>query len=103
MGIFGSRFRLSSNGYFMELRGPAGHGGSHAARRSSASSPPTGRSLADCSGSWPSGPTATMSNTRSHRGDGMYLGRCFLTDEHEVGLLWAAVPRQPPHVLLRSG
>ena len=23
MGIFGSRFRLSPNGYFMELRGPA--------------------------------------------------------------------------------
>ena len=34
--------------------------------------------------------------------DGMYLGRCFLTDEHEVGLIWAKYKRLPA-VLLRSG
>ena len=27
--------------------------------------------------------------------DGMYLGRCFLTDEHEVGLLWAQYKAHP--------
>ncbi len=27
--------------------------------------------------------------------DGMYLGRCFLTHEHEVGVLWAAYKGHP--------
>jgi hypothetical protein len=27
--------------------------------------------------------------------DGMYLGRCFLTDEHEVGVLWAKYKAHP--------
>jgi hypothetical protein len=27
--------------------------------------------------------------------DGMYLGRCFLMDEHEVGVLWAEYKRHP--------
>jgi hypothetical protein len=27
--------------------------------------------------------------------DGMYLGRCFLIDEHEVGLLWAEYKAHP--------
>ena len=27
--------------------------------------------------------------------DGMYLGRCFLADEHEVGVLWAKYKEHP--------
>lgn len=30
-----------------------------------------------------------------HPRDGMYLGRCFLTDEHEVGVLWAEYKAHP--------
>jgi len=30
-----------------------------------------------------------------HSRDGMYLGRCFLTDEHEVGLAWAKFKPHP--------
>jgi hypothetical protein len=27
--------------------------------------------------------------------DGMYLGRCFLMDEHEVGMVWARYKEHP--------
>ena len=30
-----------------------------------------------------------------HQRDGMYLGRCFLMDEHEVGMLWAKYKEHP--------
>jgi hypothetical protein len=30
-----------------------------------------------------------------HPRDGMYLGRCFLIDEHAVGVLWAQLKEHP--------
>jgi hypothetical protein len=31
----------------------------------------------------------------TYQKDGMYLGRCFLSDEHEVGLVWAEYKEHP--------
>ena len=96
-----SPFRLSANGYFMEIAGPASYKnkpwyeGRGAARRSYASSPRTSRS-------WPMSfvelaerPDCYYVKYSTYQKDGMYLGRCFLMDEHEVGLLWAKYKEHP--------
>ncbi len=95
MGIFGSRFRLSSNGYFMELRGPAWYKGEQCCEKKLCFVATDRALLADLLGELAERPDCYYVKYSITPRDGMYLGRCFLTDEHEVGLLWAKLKGHP--------
>ena len=95
MGIFGSRFRLSSNGYFMELRGPAWTRGEQCCQKKLCFVATDRALLADLLGELAERPDCYYVKYSITPRDGMYLGRCFLTDEHEVGLLWAEYKGHP--------
>ena len=95
MGIFGSRFRLSSNGYFMELRGPAWTKGEQCCQKKLCFVATDRRLLADLLGELAERPDCYYVKYSITPRDGMYLGRCFLTDENEVGVLWAKYKGHP--------
>src|SRR4051812_7381628 len=95
MGIFGSRFRLSSNGYFMELRGPAWTRAEQCCEKKLCFVATDRLLLAELLGELAERPDCYYVKYSISPRDGMYLGRCFLTDEHEVGLLWAKYKAHP--------
>jgi hypothetical protein len=51
--------------------------------------------LADVLGQLAERPDGAFVKYSVHPRDGMYLGRCFLKDEHEVGVLWAEYHGHP--------
>ena len=51
--------------------------------------------LADVLGQLAERPDCWYVKYSTYQKDGMYLGRCFLMDEHEVGVVWAQYKEHP--------
>ena len=90
-----SRFRQSRNGYFMEAHGPAAYDGSTCCEKKLCFVATDQTLLADVLRQLAERPDCYYVKYSVTPRDGMYLGRCFLTDEHEVGVLWAQYHEHP--------
>jgi hypothetical protein len=96
-----SPFRPTSNGYFMEIPGPACYRKSPWYKSTGGCQKKlcfvaTDQSLlADVLRQLAERPDCYYVKYSVHPRDGMYLGRCFLMDEHEVGVLWAKYKEHP--------
>jgi hypothetical protein len=94
-------FRLTSDGYFMECLGPAWHKQKpwYAPKRycnKKLCFVATDQALlADVLGQLTERPDCYYVKYSVYPRDGMYLGRCFLLGEQEVGLLWAEFKTHP--------
>ena len=83
-------FRLSSNGYFMEIRGPAWYRERRwfeqqgNCQKKLCFVATDQALLADVLGQLAERPDCYYVKYSTYQKDGMYLGRCFLMDEHEV-------------------
>jgi hypothetical protein len=94
-------FRRSSNGYFMEITGAAWYRKKPWYKRKGGCPKKlcfvaTDQSLlADVLRQLAERPDCHYVKYSVHPRDGMYLGRCFLADECEVGKLWAKFKRHP--------
>jgi hypothetical protein len=95
MWKFGSRFRLPSNGYFMELRRLTWNKGKGYCNKKLCFVATDQAILAELLGKLAQRPDCYYVKYSVISRDGMYLGRCFLMDEHEVGLLWAKYKGHP--------
>jgi len=96
-----SPFRLTSNGYFMEIPGPAWYQKKPWYKRRGGCQKKlcfvaTDQSLlADVLRQLAERPDCYYVKYSTYQKDGMYLGRCFLMDDHEVGVLWAKYKDHP--------
>ena len=95
MSQFGDPFRPSRDGYFMEIRGPAWYEGKRGSQKKLCFVATDRALLADVLRRLAERPDCCYVKYSVHPRDGMYLGRCFLTDEHEVGVLWAEYKAHP--------
>jgi hypothetical protein len=91
-----SPFRQTPNGYFMEIRGPAWNQKPCCQKKLCFVASDQAR-LAELLGQLAERSDCVYVKYSVEPRDGMYLGRCFLMDEHEVGLLWAKY-KAHPHV-----
>jgi hypothetical protein len=89
------RFRPTLNGYFMELRGPAWIMGERGCNKKLCFVATDRALLADVLFQLAERPDCYYVKYSVHPRDGMYLGRCFLTDEHEVGVIWNEFKAHP--------
>jgi hypothetical protein len=90
-----SPFRLSSNGYFLEIRGPASDQGKGFSEKKLCFVARDQSLLADILRQLAQRPDCSYVKYSVAPRDGMYLGRCFLIDEHDVGVLWAKYKEHP--------
>jgi hypothetical protein len=88
-------FRATADGYFMEIRGPAWHRQERVCRKKLCFVATDQALLADVLRQLAGRPDCYYVKFSIHPRDGMYLGRCILTDEHEVGRLWAHYKPHP--------
>jgi hypothetical protein len=94
-------FRLSSNGYFMEIWGPASYEQTRwykpkrYCQKKLCFVATDQALLADVLRQLAERPDCHYVKYSIHPRDGMYLGRCFMMDEHEVGMLWAKYKAHP--------
>jgi hypothetical protein len=94
-------FRLSSNGYFMEITGPAFYDkkawfkNKRGCQQKLCFVATDLALLADVLGQLAERPDCWYVKYSTYQKDGMYLGRCFLMDEHEVGVVWAKYKDHP--------
>ena len=94
MGEDNKRFQRTLNGYFMHLHGPAWERGPGCNKKLCFVA--TDRAfLADVLLQLAERPDCRYVKYSVYPRDGMYLGRCFLKDEHEVGALWAEFKSHP--------
>ena len=94
MSLVDRRFRPAMNGYFMELRGPAWRADKECCQKKLCFVATDRAFLAEVLRELAERPDCYYVKYSTVARDGMYLGRCFLTDEIAVGLLWA---RYKPH------
>jgi hypothetical protein len=88
-------FRPTPDGYFMARRGPA-WGGPRPHCPKKLCFVATDRALlAEILGQLAERPDCDFVKFSLYQKDGMYLGRCFLVDEDEVGVLWAHFKAHP--------
>jgi hypothetical protein len=83
-----SRFHRSMNGHFMQQHGPASNGNEAACQKKLCFVATDQALLADTLDELAQRPDCYYVKYSMFPRDGMYLGRCFLMDEHEVGVLW---------------
>ena len=95
MSRFESRFRPSRNGYFMEIHGPASRVGEPCCEKKLCFVATDRAVLAEVLRELAERPDCYYVKYSTYQKDGMYLGRCFLTDEDEVGRLWAQFKEHP--------
>jgi hypothetical protein len=95
MPQFNGPFSLSSNGYLMEIRGPAWYKNKASCQKKLCFVATDLGLLADVLGQLAERPDCHYVKYSTYQKDGMYLGRCFLTDEHAVGVLWAKYKEHP--------
>jgi hypothetical protein len=88
-------FQPSLDTYFMEIRGPAWHAGKKCCQKKLCFAATDQALLADVLLELAMRPDCYYAKYSIHPRDGMYLGRCFLTDEYEVGMLWAKYKPHP--------
>ncbi len=103
MSQYDSPFRRSANGYFMEIIGPAWYTNEkqpwYKQKRSCQKKlcfVATDQALlAEVLRELAERPDCRYVKYSNYQKDGMYLGRCFLMYEHEVGVLWAQYKSHP--------
>jgi hypothetical protein len=95
MSPFESFFRLSSNGHFMERHGPAYFVGKPYCNKKLCFVATDQAVLAEVLRQLALRSDCHYVKFSIRPRDGMYLGRCFLLDEREVGLLWARYKNHP--------
>ncbi len=88
-------FRQSQDGYFMQLWGPAWNAKEPGCQKKLCFVATDQAMLADVLRQLAERPDCVYVKYSTYSLDGMYLGRCFLTDEHEVGILWARFKAHP--------
>jgi hypothetical protein len=95
MSRFESLFRPTPGGYFMARLGPAWDEDEPGCQKKLCFVATDRALLADVLGQLAERPDCVYVKYSVHPRDGMYLGRCFLRDEHEVGVLWAEYKQHP--------
>ena len=95
MARFQGPFRPSPGGHFMELRGPAWNDEGRYCRSKLCFVATDRALLADVLLQLAERPDCFYVKYSINPRDGMYLGRCFLTDPHRVGVLWAEYRGHP--------
>jgi hypothetical protein len=88
-------FRPTPDGYFMAIRGQAWYRQKHCCQKKLCFVATDQALLADVLGQLAERPDCHYVKYSVIPRDGMYLGRCFLTDQHEVGVLWAKYKAHP--------
>ena len=88
-------FRPVMDGYFMARWGPAWKVGGPSCQKKLCFVATDQALLADVLGQLAERPDCHYVKYSVIPRDGMYLGRCFLTDQHEVGVLWAKYKAHP--------
>jgi hypothetical protein len=83
-GLFGR----GASGYFMECRGPAWNAQGQCCNKKLCFVATDQALLADVLGQLAARSDCYYAKYSITPRDGMYLGRCFLRDEHAVGALW---------------
>ncbi len=90
-----SVFRPAFGGYFMGRHGPASERGGPCCQKKLCFVATDQSLLAEILGQLAERPDCYYVKYSVYPRDGMYLGRCFLTDEEEVGRLWAELHAHP--------
>ncbi len=90
-----SAFCLTPNGCFMEFSGPARNKEQRCCEKNLCFVVTDQALLADVLRQLAERPDCYYVKYSVEPRDGMYLGRCFLVDEHEVGVLWAEYKAHP--------
>jgi hypothetical protein len=90
-----SPFRPTPDGYFMAICGPAWKDESRGCQKKLCFVATDQAMLADVLRQLAERPDCVYVKYSVYQKDGMYLGRCFLMDEHEVGALWAEYKGHP--------
>ena len=88
-------FRVTPDGYFMDLRGQAWYFNQPSCNKKLCFVATDQALLAEVLQQLADRPDCYYVKYSIEPRDGMYLGRCFLTDEHEIGVLWAKYKRHP--------
>jgi hypothetical protein len=88
-------FELSTNGYFMELRARAWKPSGQYCNKKLCFVATDQALLASVLLELADRPDCHYVKYSVHPRDGMYLGRCFLTHEREIGRLWAEFKEHP--------
>ena len=88
-------FRRTSNGYFMHLHGPAWNDEGRCCNKKLCFVATDRALLADVLLQLAGRPDCHYVKYSVYPRDGMYLGRCFLMDEQEVGVVWAEFKAHP--------
>ena len=95
MARSGDPFRPTAGGYFMEMRGLAWEQGGRGCQKKLCFVATDQTLLADELRQLAMRPDCVYVKYSAYQKDGMYLGRCFLTDEREAGALWARFHEHP--------
>jgi hypothetical protein len=93
-----SRFRETNRygyGHFMDLHGPASNSGRECCNKKLCFVATDQGLLADVLLELAERPDCYYVKYSVEPRDGMYLGRCFLIDEHEIGVVWAKYKDHP--------
>jgi hypothetical protein len=88
-------FRLTANKCFMERRGPAWYAQKTCCEKKLCFVATDQALLADVLAQLAERPDCYYVKYSVYPRDGMFLGRCFVIHEHEVGVLWAAFKGHP--------
>jgi len=88
-------FRPIMNGYYMALWGPAWNEEERGCQKKLCFVATDQALLADVLRELAARPDCVFVKYSTYQKDRMYLGRCFLTNEHEVGMLWAKYKKHP--------
>jgi hypothetical protein len=88
-------FRLTSDGYFMHFWGPAWGNDKQGCQKKLCFVATDREFLAEVLDELAMRSDCVYVKYSIRPRDGMYLGRCFLLDEHEVGKLWAQYKAHP--------
>lgn len=88
-------FRPSRDGYFMEILGPARYAGRPYCQKKLCFVATDLELLAEVLARLAERPDCHYVKYSLYSRDGMHLGRCFLSDEQEVGRLWAEFKPHP--------
>jgi hypothetical protein len=88
-------FQAIMGGYFMALWGPASISEWPGCQKKLCFVATDRALLADVLRELADRPDCVFVKYSTYQKDGMYLGRCFLTNEYEVGVLWAKYKEHP--------
>jgi hypothetical protein len=89
------RFKLTPMGFYMECRGPGWNDQERCCQKKLCFVATDQALLADVLGQLAGRPDCYYVKYSVAPREGMYLGRCFLLDEREVGAVWAKYKSHP--------